>query len=169
MLPGCNGQFRQMAMPSAAMPLDALPALNDKVGCRGREPKRLRRSWNNRPIPASRSLCVRVWSLLQLAASTLVFVLAAVAAKGWALEPGIGRLLLTLGLYSLGNIIIMHLIQGVGMGVALSLSAVVQLAAVNALAFLAFGEQVNALQGAGIALAIVAVVLITFGPYVGSR
>lgn len=55
------------------------------------------------------------------------------------------------------------------MGVALSLSAVVQLAAVNALAFLAFGEQVNALQGAGIALAIVAVVLITFGPYVGSR
>lgn len=63
----------------------------------------------------------------------------------------------------------MHLIQGVGMGVALSLSAVVQLAAVNALAFLAFGEQVNALQGAGIALAIVAVVLITFGPYVGSR
>ena len=110
-----------------------------------------------------------VGSLLQLAASTFVFVLAAAAAKSWAVEPSFGRILLTLALYSLGNLIIMRLIQGVGMGVALSLSAVVQLAAVNALAFLVFGEKVNALQGAGIALAIVAVALITFGPYVGSR
>lgn len=110
-----------------------------------------------------------IGSLLQLAASTLIFVLAAASAKGWAVEPSLGRVLLTLGLYSLGNLVIMRLIQGVGMGVALSVSAVVQLAAVNVLAFVVFGERVNALQGAGIALAIVAVALITFGPYVGSR
>jgi drug/metabolite transporter (DMT)-like permease len=113
--------------------------------------------------------CLSVWSLLQLAASTLVFVLAAASAKSWAVQPGVSLLLLTLALYSLGNLIIMRLIQGVGMGVALSLSAVVQLAAVNLLAFLVFGEKVNAMQGAGIALAIVAVALITFGPYAGSR
>ncbi|MGN6464250.1 MAG: hypothetical protein ACTHLP_02055 [Rhizobiaceae bacterium] len=110
-----------------------------------------------------------IGSLLQLAASTLVFVLAAAAAKSWAIQPSLGRILLTLALYSLGNLIIMRLIQGVGMGVALSLSAVVQLAAVNVVAFLVFGEKVNAFQGAGIALAIVAVALITFGPYAGSR
>src|SRR5690349_10881365 len=113
--------------------------------------------------------CLSVWSLLQLAASTLVFVLAAASAKSWAVQPGISLLLLTLALYSLGNLIIMRLIQGVGMGVALSLSAVVQLAAVNLLAFLVFGEQVNAMQGAGIALAIAAVAVITSGPYAGSR
>jgi drug/metabolite transporter (DMT)-like permease len=110
-----------------------------------------------------------IGSLLQLAASTLVFVLAAAAAKSWAIQPSLGRILLTLALYSLGNLIIMRLIQGVGMGIALSLSAVVQLAAVNVVAFLVFGEKVNAFQGAGIALAIVAVALITFGPYAGSR
>ena len=110
-----------------------------------------------------------VWSLLQLAASTFIFILAAVAAKSWAVQPSLWRILLTLAIYSLGNLIIMRLIQGVGMGVALSLSAVVQLAAVNFLAFIVFGEKVNALQGFGIALAIVAVARITFGPYTGSR
>jgi multidrug transporter EmrE-like cation transporter len=105
-------------------------------------------------------------SLLQLLAATVVFVLAAASAKGWALAPGTGRLVLTLGLYSLGNLVIMRLIQGVGMGIAFSVSAVVQLAAVNLVAFLVFGEKVNAVQGVGIALAILAVALITFGPYV---
>lgn len=107
-------------------------------------------------------------ALLQLIASTAAFILAAGAAKNWAVSPNIWKLLLTLALYTLGNLIILKLIRGVGLGVALSLSAVIQLLAVNVLAFFYFQEKVNAVQGVGIACAVVAVALITLGPYLAS-
>lgn len=107
--------------------------------------------------------------LAQLGASTLVFLLAATAAKGWTLAPSWPRLVLVLGLYTVGNLIMLRLIRDFGMGVALSLSAVIQLAAVNVVAFAWFGEQVNLLQGAGIVVAVAAVALITLGPYFTAR
>ncbi|MEX0955253.1 MAG: hypothetical protein WDZ83_08595 [Rhizobiaceae bacterium] len=107
--------------------------------------------------------------LAQLGASTIVFLLAATAAKSWTLAPSVPRLLLVLGLYSVGNLIMLRLIRDFGMGVALSLSAVIQLAAVNVVAFAWFGERVNLLQGAGIVVAIAAVALITMGPYFTGR
>lgn len=106
-------------------------------------------------------------AILQLAASTVVFLLAATAAKGWALTPSAPRLVLVLLLYSLGNLIMLRLIRDFGMGVALSLSAVIQLVAVNLVAFAYFGERVNMVQGFGIAVAILAVALITAGPSFG--
>ena len=106
---------------------------------------------------------------LQLLASTVIFLLAATAAKGWALSPSGWRLVLTLLLYSLGNLIMLRLIRDFGMGMALSLSAVVQLVAVNIVAFAMFGERVSAIQGAGIMLAILAVCLVTLGPYLSGR
>lgn len=107
--------------------------------------------------------------LLQLGASTVIFVLAAAAAKGWALAPNHWRLALVLALYTAGNLIMLRLIRDFGMGVALSLSAVIQLVAVNLVAFLWFGEKVGALQGAGIVTAIAAVALITVGPYLAAK
>jgi drug/metabolite transporter (DMT)-like permease len=107
--------------------------------------------------------------LLQLAASTAIFLLAATAAKGWALSPGWGKLLLTLALYSLGNLIMLRLIRDFGMGIALSLSGVIQLLAVNLVAFAVFGERVNAIQGLGLVLAILAVALVTLGPWLSGR
>lgn len=107
--------------------------------------------------------------LAQLGASTLVFLLAATAAKGWTLAPSWPRLVLVLGLYTVGNLIMLRLIRDFGMGVALSLSAVIQLAAVNVVAFAWFGERVNLLQGAGIVVAVAAVALITLGPYFTAR
>jgi drug/metabolite transporter (DMT)-like permease len=107
--------------------------------------------------------------LAQLGASTIVFLLAATAAKGWTLAPSWPRLVLVLGLYTIGNLIMLRLIRDFGMGVALSLSAVIQLAAVNVVAFAWFGERVNLLQGAGIVVAIAAVALITVGPYISAR
>ncbi len=107
--------------------------------------------------------------ILQLLASTVIFLLAATAAKGWALAPSGWRLALTLLLYSLGNLIMLRLIRDFGMGMALSLSAVVQLVAVNIVAFALFGERVSAIQGAGILLAILAVGLVTLGPYLSGR
>ena len=54
----------------------------------------------------------------------------------------------------------LRLIRDVGMGVALSLSAVVQLVAVNAVALLIFGERVAPIQGVGLVLAVIAVAMI---------
>ncbi len=109
------------------------------------------------------------WGLLQLAVSTAVFLMAASAAKAWALAPSNAKLAVTLVLYTVGNLIMLRLIRDFGMGVALSLSAVIQLVAVNLVAFAFFGERVSALQGAGIAIAIVSVALVTLGPYIPGR
>jgi multidrug transporter EmrE-like cation transporter len=104
-------------------------------------------------------------STAMLAASTLIFVSAASSAKAWALSANnIGWLALTLALYTAGNLIMMRLIRDVGMSVALSLSAVVQLVAVNVVALAVFGERVSSVQAVGLLLAIVAVAMITLGP-----
>jgi small multidrug resistance pump len=104
-------------------------------------------------------------SALLLATSTIVFVGAASAAKAWALSANSWAwLAMTLVLYTVGNLIMLRLIRDVGMGAALSLSAIVQLVAVNVVALAFFGERVSAVHGAGIVLAIVAVAMITLGP-----
>jgi len=106
---------------------------------------------------------------LQLGASTMIFLLAATVAKQWALAPTLGKLLLTLLLYSAGNLIMLRLVREFGMASAFSLSAVIQLVAVNVIALAWFGERLNVLQSGGVVLAIVAVGLITFGPAIGGR
>ncbi len=107
--------------------------------------------------------------LLQLGFSTLVFLAAASGAKAWALSPSMPKMIGTLALYTLGNLIMLRLIREFGMGVAFSLSAVIQLVAVNIVAFTVFGERVGTVELAGIALAIVAVAVITLGPTIAGR
>lgn len=102
--------------------------------------------------------------LLQLGISTVIFLLAATVAKQWALAPSLGKIVLTLLLYSAGNLIMLRLIREFGMSISFSLSAVIQLVAVNAVALAFYGEKVSALQAIGIVLAIVSVALITLGP-----
>jgi glucose uptake protein GlcU len=105
----------------------------------------------------------------QLIASTVIFLLAATGAKSWALAPSIPKLLLTLALYSLGNLIMLRLVREFGMASAFSLSAVIQLVAVNVIALAFFGEKLSLVQSGGIVLAIVAVGLITLGPAAGGQ
>jgi multidrug transporter EmrE-like cation transporter len=112
---------------------------------------------------------VSFWGLAQLVISTVIFLLAAIAAKQWGLAPSPGKILLTLALYTAGNLMMLRLVREFGMSVSFSLSAVIQLVAVNAVALVFFGERVNALQATGIVLAIAAVVLITLGPYLQGR
>jgi hypothetical protein len=108
-----------------------------------------------------------LFGLFQLGISTVIFLLAAAAAKWWGLSPTIGKLVLTLVLYSAGNLIMLRLVREFGMASAFSLSAVIQLVAVNVIALAWFGERLSLMQGSGIVLAIVAVGLITLGPSVG--
>ena len=105
--------------------------------------------------------------LLQLGLSTVIFLLAATLAKSWALAPGTGKMVLTLLLYSAGNLVMLRLVRDFGMASSFSLSAVIQLVAVNVIALAWFGERLSIMQGSGIVLAIFAVGLITLGPYFG--
>lgn len=106
---------------------------------------------------------------LQLVASTLIFLAAATGAKSWAVAPTMGKLAFTLFLYTLGNLIMLRLVREFGMSVAFSLSAVIQLIAVNLVAISYFGERLSSAQGVGIALAVAAVAVISFGPYLTGR
>jgi multidrug transporter EmrE-like cation transporter len=108
-----------------------------------------------------------LFGFAQLALSTVIFLLAATVAKSWAVAPGMGKLVLTLLLYSAGNLVMLRLVREFGMASAFSLSAVIQLVAVNVIALSWFGERLSVMQGSGIALAILAVGLITFGPALG--
>lgn len=107
--------------------------------------------------------------LFQLAVSTVIFLLAAMVAKSWALAPGLGKLVLTLVLYTAGNLIMLRLVREFGMSVSFSLSAVIQLIAVNLVALIYFGEKLSMVQSGGIVLAVAAVALITLGPVVSGR
>jgi glucose uptake protein GlcU len=103
-------------------------------------------------------------ALLQLAAATAIYVLAAGGAKSWALAPSLPKIALTLALYTLGNLIMLNLVRLFGMATAFSLTAVIQLVAINAIAIFVFGEKLGAVEGIGVGLAIVAVALIMLGP-----
>ena len=106
-------------------------------------------------------------ALLQLAASTAIYVLAAGSAKSWALAPSLPKIITTLALYTLGNLIMLRLVRIFGMSTAFSLTAVIQLVAINGIALLVFGEKLGPVEGIGVALAIVSVALITLGPTLG--
>ena len=96
------------------------------------------------------------WGLAQLGISTVMFLLAAMAAKQWGMAPSSAKLLLTLALYTAGNLIMLRLVREFGMSVSFSLSAVIQLVSVNVVALAFFGERLNALQATGMVLAIAA-------------
>lgn len=112
---------------------------------------------------------MNLWGMLWLGLATVIFLLAATVAKYWAIAPHVGKIVLALALYSLGNLIMLKLVRDFGMASAFSLSAVIQLVAVNLIALLYFGERLGPVQGVGVLLAVVAVGMITLGPAAGSR
>lgn len=97
-----------------------------------------------------------------LAASTAVFVAANAALKTYALQGGIWVLVGALALFCLGNTLMVQVMRGNGLGVAIALSVVFQLVAITAMAVVAFGERPTGLQLAGMALGVVAVLMIAW-------
>lgn len=110
---------------------------------------------------------MKITTLLQLGLACATFILAASSAKAWALSPSAWRIVLTLALYTAGNLMMLRLVREIGMATAFSVSAVLQLIAVNAVAIVVFGERVGAAEGVGLGLAVLAVALITLAPYFG--
>ncbi len=107
------------------------------------------------------------FTLLQLGVASAIFIAAASSAKAWALSPAAWKVLLTMALYTAGNLLMLRLIRQIGMATAFSISAVLQLIAVNAVAIAFYGESVGRVEGVGLVLAVVAVALITLGPRLG--
>ena len=109
-------------------------------------------------------------AIMQLASLALVFgasvafVCAAVVAKLHALDPSWTALAGALLLYSVGNILVITAMRQTGLGLAMSLSTVIQLVLINVLAFGFFGERLSGPQYVGIGLAIAAVTLIVLFP-----
>ncbi len=99
-------------------------------------------------------------SYLWLGGAMAVFLAASAALRRYVDLPALWMLLLALGLYTLGNLMMVRLMREGGMAVAISVSAVLQLVMANFVAVAVFGERPSATQLLGIALGVVAVLLI---------
>ena len=61
---------------------------------------------------------MNLFGMVQIGASTVIFLLAATMAKQWALAPSLAKILITLALYTIGNLIMLKLIRDFGGEVA---------------------------------------------------
>lgn len=98
------------------------------------------------------NLAYGLWLLL----ATTIFLGGATASRAYVPNSHLGVLFLALGLYMIGNIVMVKLMRDGGLGLAISLSAVVQLVLVNIIAFAVFGERLSLTQAAGVMLGIAA-------------
>lgn len=101
-------------------------------------------------------------SILWLGAVMAVFVGANSVLRSYAASSYLPTLLGALGLFSLGNVMMVRLMRESGLAMAISISSVAQLVLISAVAFAWFGERPTGLQLAGMALGIVAVTLIAW-------
>lgn len=93
--------------------------------------------------------------ILWLAASMAIFLSAATASRYYVSSNNVLILIFSLGLYCVGNLMMVRLMREGGLGLAISASAIVQLVLVNVIAFAFFGERMTLPQMAGVALGIV--------------
>ena len=101
-------------------------------------------------------------SLLWLGLAMVVFVAANSVLRTYAASSHLPTLLAALGLFSLGNVMMVRPMRESGLALAISVSSVAQLVLISAVAFAWFGERPTGLQLAGMALGVVAVVLIAW-------
>jgi small multidrug resistance pump len=97
-----------------------------------------------------------------LAASTVVFVAANGILKTYAVQGGWLTLAFALGLFCVGNTLMVQVMRQSGLGLAIAVSGVFQLLAITLLAVVVFGERPTGLQLAGMLLGVVAVALIAW-------
>ncbi len=100
--------------------------------------------------------------LLWLSAAMVAFLSAATASRAYIASSNILLLVLSLGLYCIGNLMMVKLMREGGLGLAISISAVAQLVLINVIAFAVFGERPSSLQLTGVALGVIAMVLMLF-------
>ena len=108
-------------------------------------------------------------NFLLVVLAAIVFVAAAACAKLYVLTPAWPRLLSALALYTIGNLVVIRVLREVGLGLAMSLSTIVQLIVVNLMAVLIFRERLTGPQYLGVALGLAAVALMLLPARLPSR
>jgi small multidrug resistance pump len=97
--------------------------------------------------------------ILLLLGSSAIFMAAASASRAYVSSDNWLWVVLSMCLYVSGNLIMIRLMREGGLGLAISVSAIVQLVLVNVIAFAVFSERITNIQMGGVALGIVAMVL----------
>ena len=97
--------------------------------------------------------------VLLLAGASAIFIFAASATRAYISSDNWLWVLLSLTLYVAGNLVMIRIMREGGLGLAISISAIAQLILVNIIAYLVFSERLTNIQMAGVALGIVAMVL----------
>lgn len=95
-----------------------------------------------------------------LAAAVAIFLAAASLSRAYVASDRPLQLLAALALYCVGNLLMVRVMREQGLGLAISLTSVVQLVLVNIVAVAVFGERPAPAQLAGIALGLVSVALL---------
>ncbi len=101
-------------------------------------------------------------AMLSLGLATGIFLAAASALRSYAMQGQVWMILTSLALYALGNLVMVRVMRDSGMAVAISVSAVLQLALATLVAVVFFAERPTGLQWGGIALGTAAVAMIVW-------
>lgn len=101
-------------------------------------------------------------AMLSLGLATGIFLAAASALRAYAVQGQIWMILTSLALYAIGNLVMVRVMRDSGMAVAISVSAVLQLALATLVAVVFFAERPTGLQWGGIALGMAAVAMIVW-------
>ncbi|MCC0036767.1 MAG: hypothetical protein H6887_16075 [Hoeflea sp.] len=97
-----------------------------------------------------------------LAGVMAIFMAAASSLRVYVDRPSVWLLVLAIGLYTAGNLMMVRVMRESGLAVAMSVSAVLQLVLINLIGLMIFGERPSTMQVGGITLGIVAVTMIVW-------
>ena len=100
--------------------------------------------------------------MIWLAGVMVIFMAAASSLRVYVDRPSVWLLVLAIGLYTAGNLMMVRVMRESGLAVAMSLSAVLQLVLINLIGLLIFGERPSTIQVGGITLGIIAVTMIVW-------
>ena len=98
--------------------------------------------------------------IIWLGAVMALFLAATAMLRSYVDNNSIWLVMVALVLYGVANLMMIRVMRESGMGVAISVSAIIQFLLANAVAVAWFGERPSTLQMFGIALGVVAVALI---------
>lgn len=97
--------------------------------------------------------------LFWLGTASAIFMVAASTSRAYIVSDNWLWVVLSMCLYVTGNLIMIRLMREGGLGLAVSISAILQLILVNVIAFALFGERLSTIQMGGVMLGLVAMAL----------
>lgn len=101
-------------------------------------------------------------SILWLMLAMGMFLSGNTVLRTYVSEPRLWVLVGALILFTLGNLMMVRLMRESGLAVAISISSILQLVLMGLIAWFIFGERPTMMQVAGMALGVVAVILIVW-------